>query len=80
MKLPSFLASALLAAAIVFFQYILGHIDVLNLNSLYAPIAVVVINTIIKALQEWNPPQPDAATRGMESEPTPSYWKRVLYK
>lgn len=79
MKVPSLFVSALLAAAIVFLQYLLGHLNTIGLPDLYAPIVVVVLNTIIKAIQEWQTPEPTAATRGMNGEqPQRSYAERVL--
>jgi hypothetical protein len=79
MKFPSVVISAVLAGLVALLQHLLGHVGDFHLPELYAPIAVVILNTAIKMVQERQSP-PSAAARGMGEEATPGYWKRVLYK
>lgn len=80
MKFPNVVISAFLAGLVALLQHLLGHVGEFGLPELYAPIAVVIINTAIKMAQERQSPASQAAARGMDAEPTPGYWQRVLYK
>jgi len=81
MKAPSVIASvvfsALAVAAIAGLGYLSGHLGELGVPAMYTALANVIITTLIRMLQEW---QPDAATatRGMDG-PQPNYLQRVLY-
>lgn len=77
MKFPSVLVSALIVGVVALLNYLLNHVGSFGIPDLYAPLAAMVITTLIKMAQEYMPPE-QAASRGLYVGP--SYWARVLWK
>lgn len=80
MKFPNFVVNAILFGCVAVLQYVLNHFGELHIPAIYAPLAMLAVSTVIKMLQEWMPTPEAAARGGIEGEPTPVYWQRVIYK
>lgn len=76
MKFPSVVVVSIIVGVVALLQHLLGHVKEFGLPELYEPVITVVLTTIVRIVQELNPPQ--AAARGMGEEP--SFLARVIYK
>lgn len=74
---PSAITGALIVGAVAILQFFTGNLSSFGISDLYAPIAVIVANTLIKVLQER---APESTPRSISEPERPSYWQRVLYK
>ena len=75
-QFPSFIVGALLVGGVAVLQHVLLNINSLGLKELYIPVAVVILNTIIKMFQEAQ--ASEASPRGLDTLPQRSYLARVF--